>query len=197
MPRAFRSPLTARRTPMTSAFCRRQMSPHGPDAGDRSRRSYRSVVGQQSCARVRHCKRTKNVGGCSGATQMSQMPPEIAEDFRDRRVVLWLVQRYELKTGSEPHSLSASIDEIAPLYRTTPDARDAALMSWLWEAIWTEGVSGIVASTAKTSASTQGRRPIEIARAEDAQTPISNHRIPTDLRGSWTPRSICAAGNPL
>jgi hypothetical protein len=103
---------------------------------------------------------------------MSQIPPEIAEDFRDRRVVLWLVQRYELKTGCEPHSLGASIDEIAPLYRTAPDARDAALMSWYWEAIWTEGVSGIVANAAKGSASTQGRRPIEIARAEDAQTAI-------------------------
>src|SRR5437016_5088767 len=103
---------------------------------------------------------------------MTQIPPEIAEDFRDRRALLWLVQRYELKPGSQPHSRGASADEIASLYRSELDARDASLLNWYWEAIWTEGVSGIVARAAKAGASAQGRRPIEIARAEDAQTPI-------------------------
>jgi len=81
------------------------------------------------------------------------MPSEISEyiieQFRSRRVLLWLCQRYELKPDQKRHELGEDANELQTRYREDLNPLDEKIASIHWEAIWTDSVRGIIAEAVR------------------------------------------------
>ena len=103
---------------------------------------------------------------------MSDLPIELSAALRDRRCVLWVCQRYELMEKAEPHSLDLPPAEARLRYRFQVRPIDLQLMSFYWEAVWTDGASGVIGDAARAANPEGGRLVVELARAEDAGSPI-------------------------
>jgi tetratricopeptide (TPR) repeat protein len=104
------------------------------------------------------------------------IPATVLDALKDRRTLLWLCQRHELRPGEPPHSLGADPDEIRVRYRDEVEAADRRIASFYWEAIWTDSARGLIVNTARAALEqtahgpeVRRRRPVVLASDPDRE----------------------------
>src|ERR1017187_4257540 len=116
-----------------------------------------------------------------GTIMSGALSPDLVARFRDRRVLLWVCQRYDLAEGQQPHSLDVPASVAELYYRASPDQADLDLATLYWEAIWLEGARSPVLQGLRKAASRQApnlrRQIVTLAGASDASAQVSSHEF--------------------
>ncbi len=109
-----------------------------------------------------------------------QLPDDVVRLARDRRALLWVCQRYDLRSGAEPHTLSDSYDESVVRYRETSSGTDFALASRYWEAVWPEGGRSPLLRELRSEpdGGSADRRPVVVLAGEaDSRASVSSREF--------------------
>lgn len=94
----------------------------------------------------------------------SKIPREIIGQFKNRRALLWLCQRYELKPGQPIHELDENPNELQPRYRQEPTLLDMRIASIHWEAIWSDSAKGIIEKAVRQQLDRIADKPVGTIR---------------------------------
>lgn len=106
-----------------------------------------------------------NYTKCGGMCDMSsRIPREIIGQFRNRRALLWLCQRYELKSGQPIHELGENPNELQARYRQEPTPLDMRIASIHWEAIWSDSAKGIIEKAVRQQLDRIADKPVGTIR---------------------------------
>lgn len=71
---------------------------------------------------------------------ISKSISELKKFFSDRKVLLWVCQRYDLEPGEMPHEYDLTETEAVMRYRKESTLTDETLSDFYWESIWLEGI---------------------------------------------------------
>lgn len=115
-----------------------------------------------------------------------KIPQNVTHAIRNRRGLLWVIQRYDLNPNEEPHPSDLPENEAAVRYRSTPDDTDRGLASLYWEAAWFEGAISPVLKAMRENADSQlskNRRAVVVL----AGTADAAARVPT---GEFLPAAV-------
>ena len=114
-----------------------------------------------------------------------QLPPGLIARLVERKVLLWICQRSELKPGAELHTDAAPLADAQSRYRSAMDPNDLALAQLFWEACWTESIvdlfyDAVGSSNQAADATTTpllGRLPYRLATDPDSEGQIDRRRF--------------------
>jgi hypothetical protein len=106
------------------------------------------------------------------------MPNTLVRRIRDRQMLLWVCQRYDLLPDAEPHDYDLPPTEAALIYRSQVNAADRAIAARYWEAVWL--------------GEPRAHRYCHAPDGEEA-----SHRAPCQLSSCWQDRRILRHRSPL
>lgn len=107
------------------------------------------------------------------------IPDEIVRKIRDRQLLLWVCQPYDLLPGATPHSLDLPEAEAVARYRGEAGGDDRRLAGKYWEAVWLEGaVSPLLAALREESERGSANRPTVILASDaDVEAQFSSREF--------------------
>ena len=114
-----------------------------------------------------------------------ELPSKLIPMLRERKTLLWICQRAELKPDAEVHDERTPFEEAVGRYRPEPSPEDFGIANLFWEACWTESIvdrfydaSREIAETGTNDeSSSQSRRPYRFATDPDSEGQIDRRRF--------------------
>jgi hypothetical protein len=112
---------------------------------------------------------------------MQELPESYIRAIRGRQSLLWVVQRYDLELGEDPHDYSVPESIAKMRYRRSRNEADNGLTSQFWEAVWLEGASSPLLEGFRNMASkpgrSQSRSVVELVTRDDCDIEISSSQF--------------------
>lgn len=109
------------------------------------------------------------------------MPSTLVRKIRDRQILLWVCQRYDLALDAEPHDYDLPPTEAALIYRSEMNAADRAIAARYWEAVWLEGAQSPLLTAMRRTADkqvTEHLRPVVVLAGQaDAEAQVSTQEF--------------------
>ena len=114
-----------------------------------------------------------------------EVPSRLVPMLFERKALLWICQRAELRPGVGIHGESEPLEEATARYRQEPGPEDFRLADMYWEACWTESVvdlfydavSTVAHSNTENSAPAEKRLPYRLSTDPDSEGQIDRRRF--------------------
>ena len=112
-------------------------------------------------------------------------PAELVSKISERRALLWICQRTELREDADPHDERTSFSEAVGRYRQGLTTEDHILSRVFWEACWTESIVDLfydavsqgVGSSSTSGPWAQSRLPYRFTTDPDNEGQIDRRRF--------------------
>src|SRR6267378_2584090 len=105
---------------------------------------------------------------------MTKLSPSVIRAFAAKQTLLWVCQRYDLKTGQEVHDYELPAPAASIRYRKELTTRDKQIAGLYWEAVWIEGAQSPLLDAFRDSTSSHPgtRAPIVLASPSDVDARV-------------------------